>query len=72
MEILRSIVSFAAVLVLFDFAQAQDNATNAAGPVVEGFNGKIELDVRDSTPDWTPFIPKKAAPRFSKHSLCAL
>jgi arylsulfatase len=26
----------------------------------EGFDGKIELDVRDSTPDWTPFELKKA------------
>ncbi|MBV6477700.1 MAG: hypothetical protein HGGPFJEG_00443 [Ignavibacteria bacterium] len=25
------------------------------------FNGVIKLDVRDSKPDWTPFIPKKAA-----------
>ena len=21
------------------------------------FNGKIALDVRDSTPDWAPFVP---------------
>ena len=26
----------------------------------EGFDGKIELDVRDSTPDWTPFELKRA------------
>jgi arylsulfatase A-like enzyme len=26
----------------------------------EGFEGKIELDVRDSTPDWKPFELKKA------------
>jgi arylsulfatase len=26
----------------------------------EGFDGKIELDVRDSTPDWKPFELKKA------------
>ena len=24
------------------------------------FNGKIELDVRDSTPDWAPFVPPRA------------
>ncbi|WP_193163720.1 arylsulfatase [Microbulbifer hainanensis] len=24
------------------------------------FNGKIELDIRDSTPDWAPFTPKRA------------
>src|SRR5262245_37111409 len=26
----------------------------------EGFNGKIELDVRDSKADWTPFELKRA------------
>ena len=26
----------------------------------EGFDGKIELDIRDSTPDWKPFELKKA------------
>ena len=24
------------------------------------FNGKIELDIRDSTPDWEAFLPDKA------------
>jgi hypothetical protein len=28
--------------------------------LMRGFKGKIEVDVRDSKPDWTPFIPKKA------------
>ena len=27
---------------------------------IEGFNGTIALDVRDSTADWTPFLPKRA------------
>jgi arylsulfatase A-like enzyme len=26
------------------------------------FKGKIALDVRESTPDWTPFLPKSAPP----------
>jgi arylsulfatase A-like enzyme len=26
----------------------------------ESFKGKIKLDVRESEPDWTPFLPKKA------------
>jgi hypothetical protein len=26
------------------------------------FKGKIELDIRDSTPDWQPFLPDKAPP----------
>ena len=24
------------------------------------FKGKIALDVRESTPDWTPYVPKSA------------
>ena len=24
------------------------------------FNGKVELDIRDSTPDWAPFLAPKA------------
>ncbi|TYA56054.1 arylsulfatase [Formosa maritima] len=27
---------------------------------MRGFKGKIELDTRDSKPDWEPFLPKKA------------
>lgn len=33
------------------------SADSAGAPA---FNGKIELDVRDSKADWTPFIPKQA------------
>ncbi|MEM1112995.1 MAG: hypothetical protein AAGI11_13880, partial [Pseudomonadota bacterium] len=36
-----------------------------------GFEGKIELDVRDSQSDWTPFIPK-AAPEDSPNILFVL
>ncbi|WP_299669723.1 arylsulfatase [uncultured Ruegeria sp.] len=36
-----------------------------------GFNGKIELDVRDSQSDWTPFTPK-AAPEGSPNILFVL
>jgi arylsulfatase len=42
---------------------AEEDAGAAApteAELMRGFNGKIELDVRDSTPDWTPFIPPKA------------
>jgi arylsulfatase len=28
--------------------------------LMRGFDGTIELDTRDSKPDWTPFIPKEA------------
>lgn len=27
----------------------------------EGFAGDVQLDIRDSTQDWTPFLPKRAA-----------
>ncbi|MEI7519634.1 MAG: arylsulfatase, partial [Mycobacteriaceae bacterium] len=42
------------------------NSAGGDGPpgygtgINEGFDGKIELDVRDSTPDWKPFELKKA------------
>jgi len=41
--------------------QSGDRPTGGDGPpgygtgINEGFDGKIELDVRDSTPDWKPF-----------------
>ncbi|MEM8956812.1 MAG: arylsulfatase [Pseudomonadota bacterium] len=36
-----------------------------------GFNGKVELDVRDSESDWTPFTPK-AAPEGAPNILFVL
>jgi hypothetical protein len=52
-----------AVLALFVVAMTSHYAL-AAEPteaeLMRGFQGKIELDTRDSKPDWTPFIPKKA------------
>jgi arylsulfatase len=35
------------------------------------FNGKIALDIRDSKPDWTPFLPK-AAPKDAPNILFIL
>lgn len=35
-------------------------ATARAQEPTPKFNGVIKLDVRDSKPDWTPFVPKKA------------
>ena len=42
-------------------AIAQESSIDTSSPVIEGFNGKIEVDVRDSEPDWTPFTPKRAS-----------
>lgn len=39
---------------------AADGPPGYGTGINEGFDGKIELDVRDSTPDWTPFELKKA------------
>jgi arylsulfatase A-like enzyme len=39
--------------------------------LMRGFDGKIELDTRDSKPDWTPFIPKEA-PKGSPNILFIL
>ena len=41
-----------------DTAGAADQPTEAE--LMRGFKGTIELDTRDSKPDWTPFIPKEA------------
>lgn len=44
--------------------EGTDHATGAGtpgtGPTNEDFHGKIALDVRDSTPDWTPYELKRA------------
>ena len=37
-----------------------DNKTYAEEYTEKIFKGKIELDVRDSTPDWGPYSPPKA------------
>lgn len=44
------------------FAQntGDGNSDARTAPANEGFNGKIELDVRESTPDWAPFLPERA------------
>lgn len=53
------------------FVAGCDDTNNASGGgndgppdygtgINDGFNGKIELDVRDSKPDWTPFELKRA------------
>ena len=41
--------------------QVQPSATTPA------FKGIIDLDVRKSTPDWAPYIPK-TAPQGARHS----
>jgi arylsulfatase len=40
-------------------AQSAGAGTQPVGPFTD-FKGTINLDVRDSTPDWGPFTPKKA------------
>ena len=31
------------------------------------FNGRIELDIRDSEPDWEPYLAPKAPERRAEH-----
>ncbi|SKU82028.1 Possible arylsulfatase AtsA [Mycobacteroides abscessus subsp. bolletii] len=45
--------------------------TAGTGPTNEDFHGKISLDVRDSTPDWTPYELKRA-PEGSPNVLVVL
>jgi arylsulfatase len=49
----------AAIVVLSWSALGAPSALLAAERTPE-FKGKIELDVRDSTPDWEPYTPRKA------------
>jgi Sulfatase len=48
-----------ALLALPTATDAAAQETQAVGPYKD-FKGVIELDVRNSKPDWTPFLPKKA------------
>src|SRR6187549_1398619 len=46
---------------------ASESAPNAAAAAPKDFKGVGKLDIRDSTPDWAPYTPKKApqgAPNF--------
>lgn len=60
----RSGLAAAAILALLTgCTQSQDSGDTDSGwgsTEVADFNGDIELDVRNSTPDWTPFTPKRA------------
>jgi arylsulfatase A-like enzyme len=61
-------IGAAAAPALISGCSGKDGGVGAGGDgppgygtgINEGFDGKIELDVRDSTPDWTPFELKKA------------
>jgi hypothetical protein len=65
MKLRYTFLSFILTIGLGQPVLAADSAKPAAEPthdeLMRGFKGKIEVDVRDSKPDWTPFIPKKAA-----------
>ena len=56
-----AVSSFIAGANLTGYAQAGANASSPqpVGPYTD-FKGVINLDVRDSKPDWGPFTPKKA------------
>ncbi|WP_171668905.1 arylsulfatase [Ruegeria sp. HKCCD4884] len=60
------------VLAVSSSVAIAQNAPEMKEPLgYPGFNGKIELDVRDSESDWTPFTPK-AAPEGSPNILFVL
>ncbi len=47
-----------AFLLVASCTPAGDRTEKTAGE--KPFNGKIALDIRDSKPDWSPFVPKQA------------
>jgi arylsulfatase A-like enzyme len=60
----RTVVWVCALALSFAASSNLESATQQSPP---GFKGVIKLDVRDSKPDWTPFMPPKApkgAPNF--------
>jgi arylsulfatase A-like enzyme len=63
-------LSFATIALLGVASCTQQSSppVNAQAPAPENaFKGTIKLDIRDSTPDWGPYTPKKApqgAPNF--------
>ncbi len=50
---------FAIMVFLFGCSQPQQG-TETKSTTKSGFNGEIQLDIRDSKADWTPYIRKKA------------
>ena len=52
-------IALAAPLLSIVTSGASAAKSTAPKPPAD-FKGKIELDVRDSTPDWAPFTPKRA------------
>jgi hypothetical protein len=55
MFVMLPVISLALSGMLSSMAIAQSGQ-----PSTPTFKGIIDLDVRKSTPDWTPYIPKKA------------
>ena len=55
--VMLSAISLALSGASSSIALAQNTQPSASTPT---FKGVIDLDVRKSTPDWTPYIPKKA------------
>ncbi len=52
---------FLLALIVFAFGCQQAQKKEAGSPAdSKEFKGKINLDVRESVPDWAPFIPKQA------------
>ncbi len=54
-------------LTVLAFISVNSSVATAQDDQTPEFKGVIKLDVRDSTPDWAPFTPKKApagAPNF--------
>ena len=67
----KAIVTAFALTVGASVVLAQDGPQMKEPLGYPGFNGKIELDVRDSESDWTPFTPK-AAPEGAPNILFVL
>ena len=59
----RAFLTTLLALIVVAFGSSHAYAGSKASDKVDlmrGFKGKIELDTRNSKPDWTPFLPPKA------------
>jgi arylsulfatase len=61
MSITRQVLAVIATVLLGSTVWGQEKPADESSPdLLRGFKGKIELDTRDSKPDWKPFLPKRA------------
>src|SRR5262245_36931956 len=57
---ITSLFSICLLITACNQGNQQLKSSTASASETPEFKGKMELDVRDSKADWTPYLPKKA------------